>query len=170
LPLFEELYKEQPEQARFAQHLAQCYFSLRQTEAAKRVLTELIARQPAPPKQETKLPAAGDAVAPAGDAAAVPAPETVTETPQPLMPPPWAYWLMGVIQFEEGKTEEALESLLRAEQSDPHMPDLHVRIGQTYLRLRRLDDAERAFRKALDIDGDSPEAHLGLARLMLRRR
>jgi Tfp pilus assembly protein PilF len=77
---------------------------------------------------------------------------------------------MGVIQFEEGKAEEALESLLRAEQSDPHMPDLHMRIGQTYLRLRRLDDAERAFRKALEIDGDSPEAHLGLAMVMLRRR
>ena len=77
---------------------------------------------------------------------------------------------MGVIQFEEGKTEKALESLLRAEQSDPHMPDLHVRIGQTYLRLTLLDDAERAFRKALDIDGDSPEAHLGLTIVMLRRR
>jgi len=77
---------------------------------------------------------------------------------------------MGEIQFEDGKAEEALESLLRAEQSDPRMPDLHVRIGQTYLRLRRLDDAERAFRKALDIDGDSPEAHLGLAMVMLRRR
>jgi tetratricopeptide (TPR) repeat protein len=222
LPLFEELYKEQPEQARFAQHLAQCYFSLRQTPAAKRVLTELISRPPAPPKQETaERPAgAGDAGAPAGSrgtdgaaaadglqalpvgngaegahsptAAAVPPiphrgegqgvrgtpaegwkpvqPAASTETSQPATPPPWADWLLGMLQFEEGKAEEALESLLRAEQSDPRMPDLHVRIGQTYLRLRRLEDAERAFRKALDIDGDSPEAHLGLAMVMLRRR
>src|SRR5262249_44731757 len=89
---------------------------------------------------------------------------------QPATPPPWADWLMGEIQFEDGKAEEALESLLRAEQSDPRMPDLHVRIGQTYLRLRRLDHAERALRNALDIDGGSPEADLGLAMVMVRRR
>jgi predicted AlkP superfamily phosphohydrolase/phosphomutase len=46
LPLFEELYKEQLEQARFAQHLAQCYFSLRRIKDAKRVLTELMNRPP----------------------------------------------------------------------------------------------------------------------------
>jgi cytochrome c-type biogenesis protein CcmH/NrfG len=77
---------------------------------------------------------------------------------------------MGVVHFEEGNMDRALESLLRAEQSDPHLPDLHLRIGQTYLRLKRLDDAERAFRRALEIDGDSPEAHLGLAAVLLRKR
>jgi tetratricopeptide (TPR) repeat protein len=205
LPLFEELYKEQPEQARFAQHLARCYFSLRQIDAAKRVLTELMNRPPASPKEDASAPtlpgapkttdqkqATRDNPAAAPSAPISPAlppanrPQTRDEgqratddgqatidNPQSLIENPrrpWADWLMGVIQFEEGKTEEALESLLRAQHSDPHMPDLHLRIGQTYLRLNRLDDAERAFRETLDIDGDSPEAHLGLARVMLRKR
>lgn len=77
---------------------------------------------------------------------------------------------MGVILFEEGEIEESLASLLRAEQANPRLPDLHLRIGQTYLRLKRVEEAERAFRKALEIDGDSPEAHLGLARVCLRKR
>jgi tetratricopeptide (TPR) repeat protein len=85
-------------------------------------------------------------------------------------PTPWAEWLMGVIHFEEGNTDEALACLLRAEQADPRLPNLHLRIGETYLRRQQLDDAERAFRRALEIDGDSAEAHLGFAQVHLRRR
>jgi tetratricopeptide (TPR) repeat protein len=171
LPLFEALYKEQPEQARFAQHLAQCYFELRRIADAKQVLTELMNRPPQGSEQGT-----GDAQRQAsnreqqardGGRSSI---ENRQSKIQNRMPRPWADWLMGVIQFEEGNMDQALESLLRAERSDPSMPDLHVRIGQTYLRLRRVHDAERAFRKALDIDGDSPEAHLGLAAALLRKR
>jgi predicted AlkP superfamily phosphohydrolase/phosphomutase/tetratricopeptide (TPR) repeat protein len=85
-------------------------------------------------------------------------------------PRPWADLLMGVIHFEEGNMEEALACLLKAEQSDPRLPNLHLRIGETYLRQKRTDDAGRAFQQALDIDGDSPEAHLGLAMVRLRQR
>ena len=91
-------------------------------------------------------------------------------TPQPPKPRPWADLLMGIIQFEEGNMDEALASLLKAEQADPRLPDLHLRIGETYLRQRRTADAERAFLRALEIDGDSPEAHLGLALACLRQR
>ena len=83
---------------------------------------------------------------------------------------PWADLLMGIIQFEEGDMDSALEWLLKAEQADPRLPDLHLRIGETYLRQKRTNDAERAFMRALDIDGDSPEAHLGLAMVYLRQR
>jgi tetratricopeptide (TPR) repeat protein len=97
---------------------------------------------------------------------------TAEGTPSPKLPNPrpWADLLMGVIHFEEGNMEDALASLLKAEQSDPRLPNLHLRIGETYLRQRRIDDADRAFHQALDIDGDSPEAHLGLAMVRLRQR
>lgn len=77
---------------------------------------------------------------------------------------------MGVIHLEDGNLEEALACLLQAEQADPRLPDLHLRIGETYLRKNLLDDAERAFNRALEIDGDSPDAYLGLAATHLRRR
>jgi tetratricopeptide (TPR) repeat protein len=200
LPMLEELYQEQPDQARFAQHVARCYFNLRRIEDAKKVLMELINRPPkplqakegegkaaqpaqaapeapvaavSPPLSPPPLEPAGTPEIPSTEAAMPAAVETAkADAPKspPPEPRPWVDWLMGVILFEEGKMEEALESLLRAEQSDPHMPDLHIRLGQIYLRLQRLDAAERSYRKALDIDCDSPEAHLGLALVHLRQR
>jgi len=60
--------------------------------------------------------------------------------------------------------------LSRAAQAEPRLPDLHLRLGNTYLRMGRLKESEAAFQKALAIDPDSPEVHLGLARLHLRTR
>jgi tetratricopeptide (TPR) repeat protein len=83
---------------------------------------------------------------------------------------PWADWLMGLILFEEGSLEAALMHLSRAAEAEPRLPDLHIRLGSTYLRMRRFDEAEQSFRKAISIDPDSPDAHLGLARICLRSR
>jgi tetratricopeptide (TPR) repeat protein len=78
--------------------------------------------------------------------------------------------LLGVIHFGADEPEQALEYLLKAEQADPRLPGLHIRIGNVYLRRRRWEDAERAFRKAIDIDGDSAHAHLGLAASLVRMK
>jgi predicted AlkP superfamily phosphohydrolase/phosphomutase/tetratricopeptide (TPR) repeat protein len=195
LPLLEELARASDE-ARFRQNLAQCHYMLGQRNKAKRILEDLITNPPKPPQppQEPVQPAAeGQAASPtdeapsvklAGDhavaapltaprdeASPVPEPEAAAAPEQlPDVPIAWADWLMGVIHFEEGNTEQALACLLRAEQADPRMPNLHLRIGETYLRRQQVDDAERAFRRALEIDGDSAEAHLGLAQVMLRKR
>jgi len=188
LPLLEELAKNDPKQTRFQMHLAQCYLALNRREAAKQILETLITADLNPPEAEATndgQPRRADTAVPveAMPEAAVPeapAPETTakeaaspTETKPPDKQPnprPWADLLMGVIHFEEGNMEAALASLLKAEQSDPRLPNLHLRIGETYLRQKRTEDAGRAFQQALDIDGDSPEAHLGLAMVRLRQR
>jgi tetratricopeptide (TPR) repeat protein len=121
---------------------------------------------------ESEAPTAQTRAAEETSLAESPEGATAEGTPSPKQPNPrpWADLLMGVIHFEEGNMEDALASLLKAEQSDPRLPNLHLRIGETYLRQRRIDDADRAFHQALDIDGDSPEAHLGLAMVRLRQR
>jgi predicted AlkP superfamily phosphohydrolase/phosphomutase/tetratricopeptide (TPR) repeat protein len=162
LPILQELDRKWPDQVRFAQHLAQCYLLLRRREEAKIILQRLIVYEPKPPT----APEDAAKVATPGESPVAVA-EPVDATPKPR---PWADLLMGIIHFEEGNMDDALASLLKAEQSDPRLPDLHLRIGQTYLRQRRTDDAERAFQRALDIDGDSPDAHLGLALVRLRQR
>ena len=181
LPLLEDLAKNDPKQTRFQMHLAQCYLALSRREAAKQILEALITadlnppetgdgkggqpEQPgAAPETEAQQPETPEAAAPE-----TPAAESTALDKQPN-PRPWADLLMGVIHFEEGDMEAALASLLKAEQSDPRLPNLHLRIGETYLRQKRTDDAGRAFQQALDIDGDSPEAHLGLAMVRLRQR
>ncbi len=192
LPLLEDLAKNDPKQSRFQMHLAQCYLALSRRADAKKILEALIAADLNPPEPEAakdeQAEQAGDAGAETAaeqiesPPAAVPerarteAPSTpsTTEAATPAEkqsnPRPWADLLMGVIHFEEGNMEAALASLLKAEQSDPRLPNLHLRIGETYLRQKRTDDADRAFQQALDIDGDSPEAHLGLAMVRLRQR
>jgi predicted AlkP superfamily phosphohydrolase/phosphomutase/tetratricopeptide (TPR) repeat protein len=163
LPLLEKLAKDQPEEVRFAQHLAQCYLSLGRRAEAKTILERLIVYETKEPEAPRRLTADAEAGVRPGDGVAAEAALTGNSRP-------FAAWLMGVIQFEEGNLEEALASLLRAEQAEPRLPTLHQRIGETYLRQKRLDDAERAFLRALEIDGDSAEAHLGLSRVRLRQR
>jgi len=192
LPLLEDLAKNDPKQTRFQMHLAQCYLALSRREAAKQILEALITADLNPPEAENakseQAEQAGDAGAetaalqtetpqapapetiPRAEAAAAEAPEAATPQEKQTNPRPWADLLMGVIHFEEGNMEAALASLLKAEQSDPRLPNLHLRIGETYLRQKRTDDADRAFQQALGIDGDSPEAHLGLAMVRLRQR
>jgi predicted AlkP superfamily phosphohydrolase/phosphomutase/tetratricopeptide (TPR) repeat protein len=182
LPLLEELAKNDPKQTRFQMHLAQCYLALSRREAAKQILETLITADLNPPEPEdaqSEQPEQTDA-APETETLEPEAPQTATPeaaTPEASAAPdkqpnprPWADLLMGVINFEEGNMEAALTSLLKAEQSDPRLPNLHLRIGETYLRQKRTEDADRAFQQALDIDGDSPEAHLGLAMVRLRQR
>ena len=176
LPLLQDLALGSDE-ARFRQHLAQCHYMLGQRQEAKRILEDLIANppKPQPPKagaeDQEGRPVEAGALAPAEEGLVprlegTPAPES----PAAASPTPWADWLMGVIHFEEGRTGEALGCLLRAEKTDPRLPNLHLRIGETYLRRQQYEDAERAFQRALEIDGDSAEAHLGLAQVHLRRR
>jgi predicted AlkP superfamily phosphohydrolase/phosphomutase/Tfp pilus assembly protein PilF len=180
LPLLEDLAKNDPKQTRFQMHLAQCYLALNRREAAKQILETLITADFNPSEMD-------DGRGEQQDRSPEPAPTQQGETPEALAaepttpaaatpqekqsnPRPWADLLMGVIHFEEGNMEAALTSLLKAEQSDPRLPNLHLRIGETYLRQKRTEDADRAFQQALDIDGDSPEAHLGLAMVRLRQR
>jgi predicted AlkP superfamily phosphohydrolase/phosphomutase/tetratricopeptide (TPR) repeat protein len=172
LAIFEELSKKWPDEARFMQHLAQCYLALARRSEAKDLLQQLLVLKPkALPQKRPEKQAAGEAVAGAEPQAAEisAAPETADSEEKPKARP-WADLLMGIIQFEEGDMDAALTCLLKAESADPHLPDLHLRIGETYLRQKRTDDADRAFHRALEIDGDSPEAHLGLAVVRLRQR
>lgn len=67
----------------------------------------------------------------------------------------------------EGRQDEALASLFRAEQAEGERPTVHCRIGEVYLEMERLDEAERGFFKALERDPDHGPSHVGMARLRL---
>jgi predicted AlkP superfamily phosphohydrolase/phosphomutase/tetratricopeptide (TPR) repeat protein len=159
LPMLEGLYRDEPQAVRFAQCLAECYFALRRIDDAERVLTESLNRPPEPADSNSVAAAEPESV-----------PAEAESAPSSSPPRPWANWLMGVIRFEQGRMEEALVSLLDAQQSGLQMPELQLRLGQTYLRLNRLDEAQQSFNRALGLDDDSAEAHLGLAMVHLRKR
>ena len=80
---------------------------------------------------------------------------------------PLANKLMGSLLFAEGNVDEALKYLLKAEETGSHLPNLHCQIGNAYLKMERWQDAERAFRTALSIDGDNAHAYNGLAQALI---
>ncbi len=76
--------------------------------------------------------------------------------------------LLGRLEAIDGDFDKALEYLGKAELAEPRLPGLHLQLGQTYLRMRRNEEARRAFGRALDIDGDNALAHEGLAAALTR--
>ena len=69
----------------------------------------------------------------------------------------------------EYKPRKALQLLLKAEEEAGHMAQLHLQIGNMYLRSNKLTDAERAFQKCLSIDAQQSQAHHGLAIVYLKQ-
>jgi len=79
-------------------------------------------------------------------------------------------YLLGYIAAAKGEHEQALTHLLKAEKEQSSRPGLQIQIGDIYLLLKRGQEAERAFKRALAIEPENPHAHLGLARTYLARR
>jgi tetratricopeptide (TPR) repeat protein len=82
---------------------------------------------------------------------------------------PRADLFLGILLAAEGQNEESLRFLRRAEEAEPRLPRLHNQIGIIYLRKRLWSDAERAFTRALEIDGDYAPAYHGLSVSLLRQ-
>jgi tetratricopeptide (TPR) repeat protein len=185
LPLLENLCRESTKEMRFKLQLAQCYLSLGRAAESRVLLKEVLEFKPERPSKNGDKKQESDTEAKAETKAGAEA-ETATEEKTGVEIPTeqggeaqaekvpasraWADWLVGTIELADGNAEEGLASLLRAEEAEPHLPNLHLRLGETYLRCRRLEDAGRAFQRALEIDGDSPEAHVGLSMVHLRQR
>lgn len=79
-------------------------------------------------------------------------------------------YLDGYVLLAEGKVEESLECFKSAEQAEPNRPWLPIQIGEAYLQLRRWEDAEQSFLRAIEIDPENPHAFAGLSHTYLGRR
>ena len=177
LSLLEELALESPKEMRFKLQLAQCYLSLDRRAESKKLLQEVLEFKPEPqqkpakangnelaePNAEAGVEAAEAEVAEMavedGQAKAETAPEEAAPEKETASRA-WADWLVGTIELADGKPEEGLASLLRAEQAEPLLPNLHLRLGETYLRCKRIDDAKRAFQRAWKSTETAPKLTL----------
>ncbi len=84
---------------------------------------------------------------------------------QPLMD-----FLKAQVLMLEKRDKEALSVLERVAEAHLPRPDLFLQTGDLYMRLRRSQDAQQVYEKALAIDPDNASAHIGLCRIALRRR
>jgi len=83
---------------------------------------------------------------------------------------PALFLLKGTLEFAKGNNEKALELLKKTESIDSKLPQLYQQIGFVYLRMRRPNDAENAFKKALENDPENEQVHYGLSSTMLRKK
>ncbi|HKI35556.1 MAG TPA: alkaline phosphatase family protein [Gemmataceae bacterium] len=84
--------------------------------------------------------------------------------------PPVVDYLKAQVKVAEGWPSDALELLQRVQEAHLARPGLFLQTADLYLKLRRWDEAEQTYAKALAVDPDNPHAHLGVARMALRRR
>jgi uncharacterized protein HemY len=68
-----------------------------------------------------------------------------------------------VLAWSRGDMEACAAAFHEAEQLAPGDPLTQNYLGRLYLRQRHWAEAERAFRRALEADPDSPDAHYGLS-------
>lgn len=142
LPLFEMVHAAQPARLSVALNLANCYHALGRTADCRRLVDAIAAGQ-----------CAQDAVE--GHGARI--------LPQVDI-------LRGLLDANEGRTEEALGHLRHAEASHPNLHGLHQQIGHVYLTLQRWLEAEAEFRRELTLDPDSAATHDGLALALLNQQ
>lgn len=73
------------------------------------------------------------------------------------------------INLERGDNEAAQESLNEAIAADPENKQLHYVVGTVYDNLKQYDNAEKAYKKALEIDPDYFDAKYNLGALFFNK-
>ncbi len=81
----------------------------------------------------------------------------------------WVY-LLALVQQQDGKTDEAITHYLVARSLRPDYVAASVNLGNVYLELNRLAEAESSFRAALSIDKNNAASHYGLGQVALSQR
>ncbi|MAE64918.1 MAG: hypothetical protein CMJ18_11670 [Phycisphaeraceae bacterium] len=75
--------------------------------------------------------------------------------------------IQGALAMKEGRPEAALEHFTRGASAADQMPGLHVMLGRAHTRLEQWAQAESAYRRAIDLDGDEASAYDGLSHALL---
>lgn len=78
-------------------------------------------------------------------------------------------YLEGVLLVSQNKPRKALPLFKKAMETIAHMPDIHVKVGEAFIKLKEWDEAKNAFSKALEIDPENAGAHTGIGIALLRK-
>jgi tetratricopeptide (TPR) repeat protein len=81
-----------------------------------------------------------------------------------------ARYNLGCLALEQNDTVGALEHFTSYTAFQPNVADGWIKLGNAQLRARRLDDAEKSFKNALDLRPRDPEALNGLGNAAYHRR
>ena len=183
IPVLEKLYNENPEQHRYGIQLALCYRAIDEIDALEKLVQTLHRRrreQAETARQRLEaFQASENLPQDISDAELYQWLNGLSEHNRKVwkklkveanIPTFDTEYLSGYVAAARGDHEKALKHLRKAEQAQSLRPGLHIQIGETCLFLKQWNDAERAFKRALEIEAENPHAFLGLSRVYLARR
>ena len=147
-------------------HLALSYLDAQETREALPVLEALV--HAAPDDHDTALSLV-QALHAAGDDERARALLGQTSGANGAAEEPRASLMRASLLAVRGESELALTLLERARCAWPGLPELQQQIATLLLALDRLPEAERAYLKALELDGESADSYAGLAVVLLRQ-
>ena len=125
---------------------------------ARELLTVLTSQYPDEPRYWRALAQAGLAMQATKDVA------QCFEALERLEPnTPQTIVLRGLLAWAHGDLNACLSAFCEAEKIAPNDPITLTYLGRIYLRQRNWTNAERAFKRVLNLDPDSAEAHYGLS-------
>lgn len=79
-------------------------------------------------------------------------------------------YLASSIAMSNKDYASSLEHLENARESATRTPGFHLQVGNSFLELKKLQDAEASYGRVLDLDPENPNAYVGLCRVDLARR
>ncbi|MBL0329894.1 MAG: alkaline phosphatase family protein [Bacteroidetes bacterium] len=77
-------------------------------------------------------------------------------------------YLEAILLVSQNKPRKAIPLFKKAMSTISHMPEIHVKVGEAFIKLREWEEAKNAFTKALEIDYENAAAHTGLGIASLR--
>lgn len=175
-PILENLYTKNSNVVRYAFQLAKCYDSLGKIDEASEIVEKIIRYEeeirPGEEAEEFDKKFSELKRKAEKEGKKFNEKEIIKNRPDPdkKVEYPQLFLLKGTLEYAKKNYKAALENLYRAEKSDPQLPQLHQQLGNVFLRMYRRKDAERAFKKALEIDPESARARLGMSNVMLRKK
>jgi tetratricopeptide (TPR) repeat protein len=90
---------------------------------------------------------------------------TISKNPECWM----AYNNLGVIQFEQGNTDGAIDGYQQSLRLNPDYPEARYNLGSALLRQGQVDDAIRECELALQLLPNEPDAHIVLGNAFLAK-
>jgi protein O-mannosyl-transferase len=81
-----------------------------------------------------------------------------------------AYNNLGVVQFEKGSVEDAIEKYQQSLRLHPDYPEAHYNLGSALLQKGYADEAIRQCEEALKIQPNEPDAHVVLGNAFMAKR
>jgi len=97
--------------------------------------------------------------------------ETLWQTTIAKNPSCWiAYNNLGVIQFQKGYLEDAIQKYEQSLRLHPDYPESHYNIGSALLQKGQIDEAIAHCQKALQLQPTDPDAHVVLGNALMAER